>query len=76
MMKTLLPLALAALIAAPASAACIAEYKAKRDNPLELFYGTAQIGGPCNLAQARAQLRGQLASQGLTLLKVLSVRQQ
>lgn len=75
-LKSLVAVALAALIAAPASAACIAEYKAKRDNPLELFYGTAQVGGPCNVAQARAQLRGQLASQGLTLLKVLSVRQQ
>jgi len=76
MMKPFLPLALAALIAAPASAACIAEYKAKRDNPLELFYGTAQISGPCTVAQARAQLRAQLASQDMTLLKVLSVSQQ
>ena len=74
MMKTLLPMAFAALIAAPASAACVAEYKAKRDNPLELFYGTAQIGGPCTLAQARAELRAQLAPRGMTLLKVLSVQ--
>ncbi len=76
MMKTLLPLVLATLIAAPASAACLAEYKAKRDNPLELFYGTAQISGACTMAEANAQLRDQLAAQGLTLLKVLSVRQQ
>ncbi|MFX0545279.1 hypothetical protein ACEWPL_006995 [Roseovarius sp. S1116L3] len=76
MMKTLIPLALAALIAAPASAACIAEYKAKRDNPLELFYGTLRFDGPCTRSAAQAQLRGQLASQGMTLLKVLSVRHQ
>ncbi|MFX0541635.1 hypothetical protein ACEWPM_007870 [Roseovarius sp. S4756] len=76
MMKILVPLALAVLIAAPASAACVAEYKAKRDNPLELFYGTHRFDGPCTLSAARSQLRGQLASQGMTLLKVLSVRQQ
>ncbi len=76
MMKTFLCVGLAALIAAPASAACLAEYKAKRDNPLELFYGTAQISGACTMASAKAQLREQMASQGLKLLKVLSVRQQ
>ena len=59
-----------------ASAACYAEYKAKRDNPLELFYNVAQIGAPCTRASARAQLSALLASQGLTLLKVLSVSEQ
>ncbi|PVA10221.1 hypothetical protein DC366_10365 [Pelagivirga sediminicola] len=75
-MKTLASLALAALVAGPAGAACIAEYKAKRDDPLKLFYGTAEIAGACTLAAARAQLEAQLASEGLTLLKVLSVRQE
>ncbi|MFD0859616.1 hypothetical protein [Roseovarius aquimarinus] len=74
MMKTVLTLALAASLAAPAGAACIAEYKAKRDDPLELFYGTAQIDGPCTLEDAEAELRGALDREGLTLLKVLSVR--
>jgi len=59
-----------------AHAACYAEYKAKRDNPLELYYDVATISGPCTKAQAAAQLRARLASQGLTLLKVMSVRQQ
>ncbi len=59
-----------------ADAACYAEYKAKRDNPLELHYSVAQISGPCTVASARAQLTRSLASQGLTLLKVLSVEQQ
>ncbi|RKT27924.1 hypothetical protein BXY70_3280 [Roseovarius halotolerans] len=60
--------------AATAQAACFAEYKAKRDNPLELFYDVAQISGPCTKANARAQLQQMLARQGLTLLKVLSVK--
>lgn len=76
MIKTLIPLALAILIASPASAACVAEYKAKRDNPLELFYGTAVISGACTTASANKQLRSKLAAQGLTLLKVMSVREQ
>ena len=62
--------------AGTAQAACYAEYKAKRDNPLELFYDVARISGPCTRANAAAQLRQQLAAQGLTLLKVISVRQQ
>lgn len=73
MMKTSLTIALVALIASPASAACIAEYKAKRDDPLELFYGSAEVSGACTVPAATAQLRSQLAAQGLTLLKVLSV---
>ncbi len=76
MMKIITPLALVALLATPANAACIVEYKAKRDNPLELFYATAMIDGACTVAAARAQLRRQLGAQGLTLLKVLSVSEQ
>lgn len=76
MIKTLIPLALVILVASPASAACVAEYKAKRDKPLELFYGTAVISGACTTASANKQLRSKLAAQGLTLLKVMSVREQ
>lgn len=76
MMKTLAPLALAALVAGAADAACIAEYKAKRDDPLKLFYGTTRISGACTTAAAETQLRGQLGAQGLTLLKVLSVTEE
>lgn len=72
----LIPVALAALIAGPANAACYAEYKAKSDNPFQLYYNVSQIGGPCTVASARAQLAQQLAAQGLTLLKVLSVREE
>ncbi len=59
--------------AGQALAACTAEYKAKRDNPLELFYDVAQVDGPCTRENAQAQLQAALAAQGLTLLKVLSV---
>ena len=76
MTRFLIPvLAAAALLAATAQAhaACSAEYKAKRDNPLELYYDVAQVPGPCTVENATAQLQTMLARQGLTLLKVLSV---
>lgn len=57
-----------------AQAACLVEYKAKRDNPLELFFDVAQVGGDCSEADATERLRRKLAREGLTLLKVLSVR--
>jgi hypothetical protein len=61
------------LVATGASAACLAEYKAKRDDPLELIYDTAQVGGPCTIEAASAELSARLGAQGITLLKVLSV---
>ncbi len=76
MMKMIASLTLAALVAGPAGAACIAEYKAKQDDPLRLFYGTIEISGPCTVAAATAQLNAQLSVQGMTLLKVLSVTQE
>ncbi len=80
MTKTFLSLALTGvlLLATPslAQAACTAEYKAKRDNPLELHYDVAQISGPCTIENARAQLADQLSRRGLILLKVLSVSEQ
>ena len=76
MMKILASAILAAMIAGSASAACIAEYKAKRDDPLRLFYGTLEIGSPCTIEAATAKLSAKLAAQGMTLLKVLSVTQE
>lgn len=58
-----------------AQAACTVEYKAKRDNPLELFYDVATIDGPCTVSAATAKLKARLARQGLKLLKVMSVRE-
>lgn len=68
-----LAVALSALVPAAASAACYVEYKAKRDTPFTLVYDVAQVNGPCTKKAAKAKLQAQLASQGLTLLKVLSV---
>lgn len=73
-------LALATLLAATpaagqAQAACVAEYKAKRDSPFELHYDTARISGACTRANARAELQQALAARGLVLLKVLSVKE-
>ncbi len=65
-----------ALLATPASAACVAEYKAKRDNPLRLDYGTVTVpGSDCSAAAVQAAVRAELAARGWTLLSILSVRQ-
>ena len=76
MKHALLSLAFVATLAlsGPAQAAnCFADYKAKRDNPLRLHYGVAQINGPCDRGAARAELAPRLAAQGWTLLNVVSV---
>ena len=72
------PVALMALMlgAQAANAACIVEYKAKRDNPLKLFHEVAQVNGDCNIAAVTQKLDKQLKKKGLTLLKVLSVKEQ
>lgn len=75
-MKTALAITAFALTltqAVPAQAACFADYKARRDNPLELHYGVAQIDGACTKANAQGQLRGRLARDGWRLLNVLQV---
>lgn len=76
MTRFLTYLAFAALLgAAPAlaEAACFADYKASKDNPLRLHYGVAQISGDCSTRNAWAQLEPRLAAQGWTLQRVLSV---
>lgn len=63
-------------LAAPASADCFADYKAKQDDPLRLHYGVAQVSdAACSDGPARAEreLAGRLADSGWTLLNVLSV---
>lgn len=77
-MKTrLLFLGLAAsmLLAAPASAACYADYKAKRENPLKLHYGVIQIDtNPCVMSdKVRATVAKRLKNSGWQLLQVQSV---
>jgi hypothetical protein len=54
-----------------ADAQCYADYKAKRDKPLRLHYGVAQVSA-CNKKAARAELAPRLAQQNWKLLNVIS----
>jgi hypothetical protein len=73
-MKTLLSsAALALALAGTASAECYADYKAKRDEPLKLHYGVAQVSDAnCSPGAAEGELSPRLAADGWTLLNVLS----
>jgi hypothetical protein len=66
-------LSLALALPAAAHADCYADYKAKRDAPLRLHYGVAQISGTCSKGAAQSQLKPRLAAEGWTLLTILSV---
>ncbi|WP_101068420.1 hypothetical protein [Roseovarius salinarum] len=72
LLHILAPLALSLVAATAAQAACVAEYKAKRDNPLELRYGTMQVSS-CSVQGATPEVRTRLQQNGWTLLKVISV---
>ncbi len=63
------------LLADPAAAACYADYKAKRDNPLRLHYGVIELpDGACeNKKGAREEIAQRLAQAEWTLLNVLSL---
>jgi hypothetical protein len=67
------PLIALALTATTASAACYADYKARKDDPYGLHYGVAQISGACTAAQAQAELAPRLATDGWQLLSVEGV---
>jgi hypothetical protein len=75
MMLRLATIALIALmtLAMPASAACYADYKAKRDNPLKLHYGVIELSeGACrNPGKARAEIARRIGGDGWKLLNVL-----
>lgn len=68
-----LALALIAAGALPASAECFADYKARKDNPLQLHYGVVELRGPCTTAAAKAELRERLDAGGWRLLNVMGV---
>lgn len=64
---------LAVTLAGPAAAACYADYKAKRDNPLRLHYGVVELpqavcGSP---GAAEAIVRDRIATGGWELLNVI-----
>ena len=57
-----------------AEAACYADYKAKREDPLRLHYGVAEIpANACDKRAAAQSLTPRLAADGWALLNVLSV---
>jgi hypothetical protein len=62
-------------LAAPAKAACFADYKAKQDQPLRLAYGVAELpdSGCSSADAAAATLAPRLAAAGWTLLSILSI---
>ena len=66
------PLALC-LWASAAQAACYADYKAKRDDPLRLHYGVAEIDGDCTVDTAQSALQNRLSADDWQLLNVLGV---
>lgn len=78
-MKNLRPLLVAGLIALaaalPAQAACYADYKAKRDNPLRLHYGVIELpDAACGGAGAAAgEISRRISRDGWTLLNVMAI---
>ena len=66
-------LAFAVMAASPAAAECYADYKAKKDDPLRLHYGVAEVSdASCDPASASSELAPRLADAGWTLLNVMS----
>ena len=74
MMKTFsLALALS-LLALPASAACFADYKAKKDGPLRLHYGIVELDeNRCSKEKTAPAVAERIAVDGWQLLAVISV---
>ena len=66
--------ALTLFAAVPAQATCYADYKAKKDNPLRLHYGVAQVpDNACNRQAAARVIAARIARDGWQLLNVVSV---
>ncbi|RME18709.1 MAG: hypothetical protein D6801_00705 [Alphaproteobacteria bacterium] len=67
--------ALSALVALPASAACYADYKAKRGQPLELHYGVIELPDRAcvSLDAAAPVIARRIAVDGWTLLAVVRI---
>jgi hypothetical protein len=69
-----LGLALACGLGLAAHGECYVDYKAKRDGPLKLAYGVAQVSDAAcgNPRAARRELAPRLEAAGWTLLKIVS----
>ncbi|RLJ51933.1 hypothetical protein BCF46_2158 [Litoreibacter meonggei] len=63
------------VLALPAHAACYADYKAKKDNPLKLHYGVIKLpNSACSSASTAANaIAPRLAAAGWTLLNIVSL---
>ena len=77
-MKTLLlstAFIAATALAQPAGAACYADYKAKRDNPLQLHYGVIEVPDPAcgSVEDATPVVADRIGTDGWTLLGVLTL---
>ena len=73
-MKHVLPISLVLLlVGSAANAACYADYKAKRDDPLRLHYGVAEITADCSVENATMELAPRLATDDWQLLSVEGV---
>jgi hypothetical protein len=76
MMKRLVLVALLVFAVVPAqAAACYADYKAKRGDPLQLHYGVIELPDDAcgNIRRARDYVKERLGKNGWQLLKVLSI---
>lgn len=73
MKNIILSLLISGLWAGAAQAACYADYKAKRDDPLRLHYGVAEISGDCSVQAAQEELKTKLSGDNWQLLNVLGV---
>lgn len=65
---------LLAALALPAQAACYADYKAKRENPLRLHYGVIELpDSACSPQAASTETARRIGAQGWTLLNIVSI---
>ena len=73
--RSLLAAMALALAGTAAQAACLAEYKAVRDNPFDLTYGVMRVpGSTCTKAAVRAFVVSRLRSKGWNDVQIISVR--
>lgn len=74
-MKIFLTFLVLTCSAATAQAACYADYKAKRDNPLRLHYGVIELDDALcsDSAAAKAEIANRISGDGWTLLNVVSM---
>ena len=64
---------LSALTAPAFAEQCFADYKAKKDDPLRLPYGVAELYQGCSKKSAKSEIKTRISPDGWKLLNVLSV---